>query len=106
VKRAAAILDTSSIRVTVDIMRWSRTTSSGSTIRRRRSPSPWWPNPFHKGYIVPPGRYRASLSLYADNAAPIARMIEFSLTGTWHADPNRMFHEGFDVTVLRDYGGS
>jgi hypothetical protein len=55
--------------------------------------------PNHRGHIVGPGQYQLDILVAAENARPIARTVEFSLSGTWYADEERMLRDGVGVRV-------
>jgi hypothetical protein len=57
--------------------------------------------PNHRGHIIGPGRYKLDIFVAAENAPRIARTIELSLGGSWHADEARMLRDGVGVTVLK-----
>jgi hypothetical protein len=55
--------------------------------------------PNHKGYIIPPGTYRLSISLSAENAAPQRRSITLTVHGPWYQNPEEMIEKGFDIEI-------
>ena len=55
--------------------------------------------PNHRGYIVPPGTYRISVSLSAENAAPQRRSITLIVHGPWYQNSEEMMKKGFDAEI-------
>ncbi|HKB56164.1 MAG TPA: hypothetical protein VKC51_01120 [Lacunisphaera sp.] len=55
--------------------------------------------PFNSSNVLPPGFYRLSVVVAANNAKPITATIEINHTGDWHADTARMSKEGIGLTV-------
>jgi hypothetical protein len=57
-------------------------------------------HPNHKGNIVGPGTYQLDLTIAAENAKPIKRTLEVTLTGRWYSDDAQMLREGILVRLV------
>lgn len=51
-------------------------------------------------HLLAPGTYRLKLRIAAANCRPITRVLEFTLTGDWFDDPQKMFRDGIGMRIL------
>jgi hypothetical protein len=56
--------------------------------------------PNSRNHVVAPGTYRLDLRIAASNCAPIARVVEITLTGKWFDDEARMFSDGLGIKII------
>ena len=55
--------------------------------------------PNTRSHVVPPGTYRLGLKIAGANCTVTDWTVDFTLTGKWFAEENRMFQEGIAISI-------